>query len=322
MIYCVVPRELAAKLHEVLRRHFVDDPNVEVVVERRRNERRGEFDRRSAQEGSAPDGRERRRIHNVCGRRVGDRRAELTRIEIPLALPRRAARFASELGFVERKEPIGERAEDLDSARLVTRFQAGDREAFSALYVRYFDRIYSYLKLLLRDVHEAEDAAQEVFTDALAHLGRFELRGHPVRAWLFTVARHRAIAILRRSGRWQPMSPEELEAEIDQTRSIQEQSLALGWIKDPDLAILVERLPQPQRQVLAMRYLLDMRSDEIAEALELTSNHVSVLQYRAFDFLRKRLEALGRTPERPARGAKMRAPLKHNRVARSRRYSL
>jgi RNA polymerase sigma-70 factor (ECF subfamily) len=237
-------------------------------------------------------------------------------------LPRRARRWAGQVRFIERVEPPDERAEDLDSGRLVTRFQAGDRETFSVLYVRYFDRVYNYLKMLLRDRHEAEDAAQEVFTDALASLPDFELRGHPFKAWLFTIARHRAIAILRRSGRLEPMSPEEIEEQIERTQEIGQESIALNWIRDPDLAILMERLPQPQRQVLAMRYLLDMRAEEIAETLELTPNHVAVLQYRALDFLRKRLEALGRTPERRTKDQTMKAPLKHNRVARNRRYSL
>src|SRR3989442_726406 len=38
--YCVVPRELAPKLLEPLRRHFHEDPSIEVIAERRDGERR------------------------------------------------------------------------------------------------------------------------------------------------------------------------------------------------------------------------------------------------------------------------------------------
>lgn len=35
MIYCVIPRELADELLEPLTEYYRDDPNVEVIVERR-----------------------------------------------------------------------------------------------------------------------------------------------------------------------------------------------------------------------------------------------------------------------------------------------
>ena len=40
MIYCVVPEELAPELFEKLERHYADDPNVTVIVERRKSARR------------------------------------------------------------------------------------------------------------------------------------------------------------------------------------------------------------------------------------------------------------------------------------------
>ncbi|HXV34394.1 MAG TPA: hypothetical protein VD769_10330 [Gaiellaceae bacterium] len=35
MIYCVIPRELEAELYERLVEHYKDNPNVEVIVDRR-----------------------------------------------------------------------------------------------------------------------------------------------------------------------------------------------------------------------------------------------------------------------------------------------
>ena len=40
MIYCVVPPELADELYDKLVAHYADDPNVEVIVDRRTAERR------------------------------------------------------------------------------------------------------------------------------------------------------------------------------------------------------------------------------------------------------------------------------------------
>jgi len=40
LIYCVVPEELAGELLGKLESYYADDPNVKVIVDRRRAERR------------------------------------------------------------------------------------------------------------------------------------------------------------------------------------------------------------------------------------------------------------------------------------------
>jgi hypothetical protein len=40
MIYCVIPEALAGELYEKLTKYYEDDPNVEVIVDRRKSERR------------------------------------------------------------------------------------------------------------------------------------------------------------------------------------------------------------------------------------------------------------------------------------------
>ena len=40
MIYCVVPEALADELLEKLTRYYADDPNVTVIVDRRKSSRR------------------------------------------------------------------------------------------------------------------------------------------------------------------------------------------------------------------------------------------------------------------------------------------
>ncbi|HEV8151639.1 MAG TPA: hypothetical protein VGP78_01850 [Solirubrobacteraceae bacterium] len=56
MIYSVVPEELADELYERLVEYYRDDPNVKVIVDRRKSERR----RAAAAEGEAPAQRETR----------------------------------------------------------------------------------------------------------------------------------------------------------------------------------------------------------------------------------------------------------------------
>jgi hypothetical protein len=52
VIFCVVPEALAPELFDKLVEHYADDPNVKVIVDRRKG------DRRSAG-GTSPDGQRR-----------------------------------------------------------------------------------------------------------------------------------------------------------------------------------------------------------------------------------------------------------------------
>jgi RNA polymerase sigma-70 factor (ECF subfamily) len=320
-IYCVVPRELSSRLHDVLRRHF-HDADVEVIVEQRSRDRRGTADRRVAGSQATPT-QERRRVRNRAGRRIAERRT--TSLELPAAevpeLPRRARRYADQLVFLERVPPPDQRQEDLDTARLVTRIQAGEAELFSELYLRYFDRVYSYLRVLLRDQHEAEDVAQQVYVEVFSGLPDYEYRRQPFRAWLFSIARNRGIDSLRRRNRLEVTDPSELRENGNEARDNDDDLRALGWIVDQDLVFLIERLPLAQRQVLMLTEMLGMSVNEVCEVLDRKPADVRTLKSRGLRFLRDRLTALGRAPERRG-GARAAMCARQATVLRRRRFAL
>ena len=58
MIYSVIPEELAPELYERLVEYYKDDPNVKVIIDRRKSERRG---RASGDAGEKRERRDRRR---------------------------------------------------------------------------------------------------------------------------------------------------------------------------------------------------------------------------------------------------------------------
>ena len=317
VVYCIVPRDLA-KLHDDLRRHFRADREVEVVVERRQSERRRAPERRVSEAESVA--RERRAVRNDAGRRVGDRRALLSEVAAR-PLPRKAQRHQSRLAFVERLEPSGEHLEDLDTARLVIAIQAGDTARLDDLYLRYFERVYSYLRLVLGDSHEAEDGTQQVFLNILKALPRYERRSQPFRAWLFAVVRNEGLNRLRSRGQLDVVDPLEMTRRAESGTPGESDLEALAWISDKDLVFLVERLPLPQRQVLMLRYLADLRAPQIAEILGRSPDDVRMLQHRAQRFLRDRLVALGRGPTRRSKAPVLRR-VPEATVLRARRYCI
>ena len=57
MIYCVVPEELAPELYDRLAGYYAEDPNVEVIIDRRKSERRAGDGEEQAQRRTIRDRR-------------------------------------------------------------------------------------------------------------------------------------------------------------------------------------------------------------------------------------------------------------------------
>ena len=57
MIYCVIPKALASDLYDKMREYYSDDPNVEVIIDRREGSRRS----RGSSGGGKRELRDRRR---------------------------------------------------------------------------------------------------------------------------------------------------------------------------------------------------------------------------------------------------------------------
>jgi RNA polymerase sigma-70 factor (ECF subfamily) len=295
----VVPPELAPVVHESLCEHWRDDPSVVVVLDRRRGERRT--------------------ISGRGGRRLGERRGTGASVSPP-PLPRCVNGHADSLFFARCVQEHRRAEEDIDSDRLVVRFQRGDASAFDGLYLRYFDRVYAYARVALRDEHEAEDVAQQVFGNVVQALPRYQVRqDSSFRAWLFRITRNVVLRTLERTGRLSPQEPAELDRRLESP--VPDAPFSLEWLSDKDLAMLVERLPLSQRQVILLRYVFEFTTDDIARALDRTPVAIRMLEHRSMRGLEARLSALrgwSRGCERSAMVMRHRPPA----VAMRRRFAL
>ena len=170
-------------------------------------------------------------------------------------------------------------ADDYDERALIEAAQA-DPARFVDLYERHFHRVYAYVIRRAGNRAEAEDITSEVFERALTHLPRFEWRGVPLVAWLFRIAAN-ALADRRQQIDRNSADPPAEVPDASESAAIERRAIVFQ---------LVDRLPDLQRQVIAMRFVDGRSIREIAAALERSEGAVKQLQLRALENLRKSLE--------------------------------
>jgi RNA polymerase sigma-70 factor, ECF subfamily len=174
--------------------------------------------------------------------------------------------------------PVHVRAIDPD-AELVAAARA-DARAFLALYDRYFDRVLGYARLRIRDEAACEDVASQVFTTALAQIGRFRGQGS-FAGWLFQIARN-AVHDVQRQHTAEPYVEERAAAEP----SPEERVLDRERVKE--LHALIGLLRPEQQHLLALRYGAGLAFEEIGAIVDSAPGTVRVRMHRILEQLRRR----------------------------------
>jgi RNA polymerase sigma factor (sigma-70 family) len=156
------------------------------------------------------------------------------------------------------------------------------------LYVRNGGWIYEYCLHRLESQADAEDAAQTTFLNALRGL-RLGMEPRLEAAWLFTIARNVCINHRRSTARRRRVeTPRDLETLPD---------AVLATDPGPHDATVVvaalSTLPAGQRKTLLLREVRGFSGKEIAEELDLTTNAVQMLLFRARRSVADRLRDLG-----------------------------
>jgi RNA polymerase sigma factor (sigma-70 family) len=159
-----------------------------------------------------------------------------------------------------------------------------DPALFGALYDRYVTAVYGYCASRLESKEAAEDATSQVFTCAFAALPRFQADGGSFRSWLFTIAHHTIVDVLRAR---RPQASLEAHPQLP-ARDPDPERQALDRVVAHDLHVLVGQLPTAQARIVELR-LAGLTDREIAQVVGCSYGAVRVAQYRAVRHLRELL---------------------------------
>ncbi len=193
-------------------------------------------------------------------------------------------------------------------ADLVAQAQAGDLHAFEALTNRYERRVYSLALRMLRHEQDAEDVTQQTFLSAIESMGRF--RGDAsFSTWLFRIATHAALKVIRKRKGLPTVSLEEATEETDAHDAIPHPEYIADWRQSPEELVrnnetrqllddALANLDEKHRLVFLLRDVEGLSVKEAAEALGLSEANTKVRLLRARLQLREHLTRTLGDPKR------------------------
>ncbi len=173
---------------------------------------------------------------------------------------------------------------DDDDDQLMRAFARGQATAFEVLYARHQAALYRFVRRVLGSACAAQvdEVFQDTWTRVIQHRERWSPQGASFRTWLFTLAHHRAIDCLRRSGR-------EVQIADDDDGGEPWAPAGTPWSGWPDagdghgevsdlafwraagrkLLDCLDELPAAQKTVFLLHHEDGLSVDELAQALEL-----------------------------------------------------
>ena len=173
---------------------------------------------------------------------------------------------------------------------LLERTRAGDPSAFACIWNQFQPSLLRYLRVTTGD--NADDVASETWAAVAASIVRFDGDETAFRAWLFTVARRRAIDHFRREARRHavPVDPVTLGTASIAASGTDPGDAAVSTLGVEAALALIAELPPAQREAVMLRVVGGLDVAHVAAIMRKRPGTVRVLAHRGLRTLARRLE--------------------------------
>ncbi len=170
----------------------------------------------------------------------------------------------------------------LTDDQLVALYQEGDNKAFDILLGRNQERIFQYIFIMCNsDENAANDAFQDTFVRAIVAIreGRYHANGQFC-AWLMRIARNIVLDAVRsrkthRTVRQEITNDDGPAGDILNDASLSEPDTEMKIVFSQsldDVKMMIDLLPEAQREVVVLRYYQELSFKEIAELTNVSIN--------------------------------------------------
>lgn len=207
-----------------------------------------------------------------------------------------------------------ERVTSSDDLEQLEALRNGDERAFASLVDRYYGSLLRLAMAYVPSRAVAEEVVQETWVGVLEGLSRFEGRSS-LKTWIFRILTNRAKTRGQRERRYEPMglggdSGDNLDGPaVDPDRFLKSGYFVDHWVSQPNawedetperlllsketraqIEKAIEALPPTQRQVITLRDIEEVSSQEVCNILDITETNQRVLLHRARSKVRRTLE--------------------------------
>ena len=164
----------------------------------------------------------------------------------------------------------------LSDSTLISQFNSGNSQSFSILVDRYQKRVYGFIFSKVKDAELADDVFQDTFVKVIKNLrlGKYKDEGRFL-SWVMRIAHNIIMDYFRKINRLPKHKSKHedldvLDRLIAQSSSIED--LMIETQIHADLSILIDELPQTQKEVLRMRLFQEMSFKDIGEQTGVSIN--------------------------------------------------
>jgi RNA polymerase sigma-70 factor, ECF subfamily len=178
---------------------------------------------------------------------------------------------------------------------LERRLKARDERALGELYDQIAPWVLGLTFRILQDEDEAEEVVGDVFVQVWRHIDQHDARRGPLVPWILSIARNRALDVLRRRRRWSRKTERIAEAQgtpEDAVASTPHEASVPGWPVHREVHAALAALPEEQRHVVLLSYFEGLSHREIARRLKQPLGTVKTRMRMAQQRLTERLKHL------------------------------
>ncbi|HEC43891.1 MAG TPA: sigma-70 family RNA polymerase sigma factor [Bacteroides sp.] len=184
--------------------------------------------------------------------------------------------------------------QQLSDQELVKKFIQGDQLSIEVLINRHKSKVFTYIVLIVKNQQLAEDIFQDTFIKVIRSLkeGKYKDNGKFV-SWVIRIAHNLTIDHFRKEKQINTFSNEDYESDIFNSKKLSD-----GTIEDiliekqivSEVKLLIEELPEDQKQVILLRHYGGLSFKEIAEQTDVSINTALGRMRYALINLRKLIE--------------------------------